>query len=115
MTRNKLFLKLAHWQQTCKDMHREWDALAACIDAAPDGRFGTVVFRMMDAYTDAVADALGIPPSGRKEFKDDLDWYAHENEFGAKGLDVTVNRRKRAIRTPADLAWLVWPTIKGKA
>jgi len=96
-------------------MHCQWDAFAKVTDASPDSRLGSALFCMMKAYTDAVADALGVPPSGCKEFTHDLDWYASENDYGAKGLEVIVNKRRREIRTVADLAWLVWPTIKGKA
>lgn len=112
MTRNELKKALVRWEVTCKTLHREWDALASATGISTESKLGSAVFSMLDAYTDAVADACGIQPSGVPEFKHDLDWYANENDFGRRCHGVEVNRRTRAIRTIDDLVWLVWPTIK---
>lgn len=107
MTREEIIHQLTVWQEHCLDVDAQWAAFADSTGATVDSPLGNAVWRMVESYTGAVADLVGAESSGVPQFAHDLSWYAYENDWGRKGHEAGVNGDMRAIRTPADLAWLM--------
>ncbi|WP_449426213.1 hypothetical protein [Rhodanobacter lindaniclasticus] len=75
--------------------------------ATPDSPLGEALWRLVDAYTETLAQLLSVPDSGTRTFANDLSWYAWENDWGRKHAVAGVDGDMRPISTPTDLAWLI--------
>lgn len=100
MTRAEKLQTLHAWQHrvtTCRE------AIAPAIDIMGlDERCPLLeqIWLLETTLTAAIAQIVGDEAEW-------LDWYAHENAFGAKGMDAGPKDAMRPIKTPEDLLWLI--------
>ena len=100
MTREQ---KLAHIQAWRDAMTRADDAIQPVIDALKlcgEDPITNTVWQLQTDLTRAYAEILD-------DAFESLNWYAIENDMGAKGREAGIGSDLRPIRTAEDLLWLI--------
>lgn len=88
------------WQKHHAATNKMMDGIQQCIGMDPNGPLFEIVWRLFDAYTDALAAQLG-------DFCGWLSWYFMENDFGANGMAAGYDGKTKAIKKPEHLYSLI--------
>lgn len=99
MTRKEKLKLLQTWQRTYQELDAAQDAVRGIIDI--NSWLFDKMFRMQSEYTKVVALAVG-------DTDDWCEWFAAENEFGAKGFEAAPSGgKRREIRSTEDLLTII--------
>ena len=100
MTREQKLLHIQAWHDA---MTRADDAIQPVIDALKlcgEDPITNTVWQLQTDLTRAYAEILD-------DAFESLNWYASENDMGAKGMKAGIGSDVRPIRTVQDLLWLI--------
>lgn len=107
MTGQSIETTLTEWQTRCLALESAWETFASATGIPFDSPLGDATWRLVGAYIDTVAELVGAPPSGTREFTNDVTWYAYETHYGQRNTTVTINGRRRKINNVKALAKLI--------
>ena len=99
MTKKQKLHALKSWAKVINESNQQIDALHK-VTGMCDGPLIEAIWKLQDALTDAVAAQVG-------DAHETLDWYRNDNGMGAKGYEAGIAGDMRAIKTEADLLWLI--------
>lgn len=99
MTKKEKMMLLREWQRTIQNSKKSVDLLATAV-GTKYGPLQHSVFTLQAVYTRAISMLLGC--SGEW-----LEWYAVENEMGAKGLVAGFDGDLKPVRNLSDLLNLI--------
>lgn len=91
---------LERLEQASQRISAVWESLRPLHGGNPDNELFEAIYELREVAIDAVADTIG------DRFKW-LDWYIHENGWGAKGLEAGYDQDLRPVRTLDDLLRLI--------
>lgn len=91
---------LTEWSIQHKRLSNLDAQLKTIFGRAAEGEHFDAVWRMFDAYTDALSLALG-------DTDDWLIWYFMENDMGAKAMQAGYDGKVRKVKNVRDLLWLI--------
>jgi hypothetical protein len=100
MSNQQKLTALKRWSDIMK---RSDDLLAPVIDVLdlrPEGPVTTALWITQDALTKATAELVG-------DHAEWLNWFAADNELGAKGMEAGPDGQLRSIKTLEDLLWVI--------
>lgn len=101
MTQERITAILQRWHAALLDCDSRLDELAAVVGPVVDSPLAGAVYRVMGAYTKAVADQIGW-------CEETLEAWWTEHQFGARPLKIGfVGEPMRSIATIEDLAAFV--------
>lgn len=100
MTREQKLLHIQAWHDAMtkadETIQPVIDALALCGEDPITNTVWQLQTDLTRAYAEILDDAL-----------ESLNWYAIENDMGAKGREADIGSDLRPIRTAEDLLWLI--------
>ena len=92
---------LEQWQKSYMDLTELMDAVDVIFGSSPESEFSNTIWQGFDRHTLALAAALGDSFGW-------LSWYAHENDFGARGFEASPpGGKKRKVKTLAQLLKII--------
>jgi hypothetical protein len=92
---------LQRWQNKMIVVDWKLDDLVRVLNVNPESELLQAVWDLQAAYTKEIEDSFGLGSNGW------LEWYAHENGYGAKGLEAGKGENLRPIQTLEDLLWVI--------
>ena len=92
---------LQRWQNKMMAVDQQINALVDLLNINPESELLFVVWDLQAAYTKEIEASFGLGSNGW------LEWYAHENGYGAKGLEAGKGENLRPIQTLEDLLWVI--------
>lgn len=87
MKTTEIVSHLEAWVAHHRAIEEVYQSLHKMTGAMPDCALLAPVYRLLDAYTEAISDVVG----DKEEW---LSWYAWDNDMGAKKLEVTIPGKK---------------------
>ena len=100
MTHTEKLALLAEWQASMETADHLIEPVAEVLLLSPESPIHTAMWSLQSAYTKAVSRLVG-------DHADWLAWYAHENDFGRKGMEAGPKDGMRPIVTLEDLLWVM--------
>ena len=100
MTNSEKLAILTEWQTNMKASESDIEQFIAPLECAPESALYAIPWKLMDAYTKAVAQLVG----DQAEW---LSWHWSDNEWGEKSLEAGPTENMRQIKTLDDLVWLI--------
>ncbi len=105
MTHADMLPILHAWQATIRNAEADIERFIDPLKCSPESALYAIPWKLMDAYTNAVAAQVG----DKNEW---LAWYWCDNNMGAKKMEAGCNDKRRKIKTLRDLAWLIGESNK---
>ena len=90
---------LTPWKECYLALSKAAYALVA-VGFEPEAPIIEAAWKVFDALTARLEAELG-------DEHETLDWFAHENKMGSKGMSAGPSGKMRFIKTLNDLAWLL--------
>lgn len=100
---SEVHVELSSWAALGRALKRQYEAFYALTGASVESPMWAPVFRLWEAHTVAVSQAVG----DQSEW---LSWFDLENDMGARGHEVVVNGETRPVKTLVDLVWVITGT-----
>lgn len=92
--------QLHQWAAIGAALKTQYDAHYTLTHASADSPLWAPIFALWEAFTAAIARSLGDEGEW-------LIWFDMENDMGARGFQVTLHGETRAIKSVADLEWVL--------
>lgn len=99
-TKPKALDMLTEWSIQHKRLSNLDAQLKTIFGRATEGEHFDCVWKIFDAYTDALSLALG-------DTGEWLGWYAGENDMGANAMQAGYHSKLRKVKNVRDLLWLI--------
>lgn len=109
MTSGDLPVALRKWHEAMRECDARMDELAALTGPVSESPLGDAVYRLMGAYTEALADAIG--------FSDEymMAWWT-EHQFGGRPMSIGFcGEPVRSLKTIDDLAAFIAEDLERSA
>lgn len=100
MTKSQKLATLQRWAGTMKRGDNLLAPVIDVLDLRPEGPVTTALWITQDALTKATAELVG-------DGAEWLNWFAADNELGAKAMEAGPLGKERPIKTLEDLLWVI--------
>lgn len=109
MNKDKILSALRCWHEVMRECDARMDDLAALTGPVSESPLGDAVYRLMGAYTETLADAIG--------FSDEylMAWWT-EHQFGGRPMSIGFcGEPMRSLKTIDDLAAFIAEDLERSA